>query len=85
MVKTLGSELVFITSDADEDMRRYHFMHLLGDIAAYNEKGFTIQSEEIEEIFHDCLGYIDFLKSKNQTVDIDFLTILQYHLEKNIF
>lgn len=76
--------LDFIKSDAKKEMRCYRFMHLLGDIAAYNEKGFTIQSEAIERIFPDYLGYIDFLKSKDQSVDINFLTILRYHLEKNI-
>lgn len=84
MMKTLDTELVYITSDATIEMRRYRFMHLLGDIAAYNEKGFTFQSAEIEKIFPDYLGYIDFLKSKDQSVDIDFLTMLRYHLEKNI-
>lgn len=84
MMKTLDDKLATITSNADKRMRCYHFMHLLGDIAAYNEKGFTIQSAEIEKIFPDYLGYIDFLKSKDQSVDIDFLTMLHYHLKKNI-
>lgn len=59
-------------------------MHLLGDIAAYNEKGFTIQSEAIEKIFPEYLGYIDFLKSQGQIVDINFLIILQHNLENEI-
>ena len=84
MMERLDNELVFITSDADKMMRCYHFMHLLGDIAAYNEKGFTIQSEAIEKIFPDYIGYIDFLKSKDQTVDVNYLVILQYNLEKDI-
>lgn len=84
MMKTLDTELVYITSDAIIEMRRYRFMHLLGDIAAYNEKEFTIQSAEVEKIFPDYIGYIDFLKSKDQSVDSDFLTILHYHLKKNI-
>lgn len=84
MMERLDSELVFITSDADKMMRCYHFMHLLGDIAAYNDKGFTIQSEAIEKIFSDYLDYIDFLKSKDQIVDINFLILLQYNLEKDI-
>lgn len=84
MMEILDSELVFITSDADKTMRCYHFMHLLGDIAAYNEKGFTIQSEAIEKIFPDYIDYIDFLKSKDQTVDVNYLVILQYNLEKDI-
>ena len=84
MMERLDDEIVFIISDADKKMRCYHFMHLLGDIAAYNEKGFKIQSEPIKKFFPDYLDYIDFLKSKNQTVDINFFTVLQYHLEKNI-
>ena len=59
-------------------------MHLLCDIAAYNEKGFTIKSGAIEKIFPDYLVYIDFLKSKAQIVDINFLIILQYNLENEM-
>ena len=84
MMERLNRELVFITSDADKMMRCYHFMHLLGDIAAYNEKGFIIHNEAIEKIFPDYLDYIDFLKSKDQIVDINFLILLQYNLEKDI-
>lgn len=84
MIQRLDSELVFITSDAIKEMRCYRFMHLLGDIAAYNENGYKIPSEAIEKIFPDHLGYIEFLKSQDQTVDADFLTILQCNLEKNI-
>lgn len=84
MMESLDSELVFIGSSADKEIRYYHFMHLLGDIAAYNEKGFTIKSEAIEKIFPDYLGYIDFLKSKDQIVDTNFLIILQYNLENEM-
>lgn len=84
MVERLDSELVYIKSGADKKMRCYHFMHLLADIASYNEKGFKIQSDALEKIFPDYLGYIDFLKSKNYIADTSFLIILQYHLERNI-
>lgn len=84
MMERLDSELVFIKSDRDKKKRCYRFMHLLADIAAYNEKGFKIQSDALEKIFSDYLGYIEFLNSKKQIVDTNFLIILQYHLEKNI-
>ena len=84
MMERLGRELVFIKSDADKKIQCYRFMHLLGDITAYNEKGFTIKSEAIEKIFPDYLGYIDFLKSKDQIVGTNFLIILQYNLENEM-
>ena len=84
MMERLDCAPDFIRSDADKKIQCYRFMHLLGDIAAYNEKGFTVKSEAIEKIFPNYLGYIDFLKSKDQIVDINFLIILQYNLENEM-
>ena len=44
----------------------------------------TFKSGAIEKIFPDYLVYIDFLKSKAQIVDINFLIILQYNLENEM-
>lgn len=84
MMESLDRELAFIRSHADKKIRCYHFMHLLGDIAAYNEKEFTIKSEKIEKIFPDYLDYINFLKSEDQIVDVNFLIMLQYNLENEM-
>lgn len=84
MMERLDCAPDFIRFDADKKIQCYRFMHLLDDIVAYNEKGFTIKSGAIEKIFPDYLGYIDFLKSKDQIVDINFLIILQYNLENEM-
>lgn len=63
-------------------MKRYKLMHLLAEIAAYQEKGFSIPSEEIKQVFPDFEDAIKFLKSKDTVVDSHFLTILKFNFEK---
>lgn len=84
MMETFDNELAFITSDTNKEVRRYRFMHLLGDIAAYNEKGFSIQGKEVEAAFPDYWGFIEFLKTKDQVVDVDYLTILGREIRQYI-
>ena len=57
-------------------------MHLLAEIAAYQEKGFSIPSEKAEQVFPNFEDAIEFLKSKDKVVDFNFLTILKLNLEK---
>lgn len=84
MIKTFDNELAFIISDTNKETRCYRFMHLLGDIAAYNEKGFSIRKKEVEAAFPDYWSFIEFLKTKDQVVDVDYLTILGREIRQYI-
>lgn len=79
---TADSTVSFIQSNAVAEMKRYKLMHLLAEIAAYQEKGFSIPSEEIKQVFPDFEDAIKFLKSKDTVVDSHFLTILKFNFEK---
>jgi len=71
-----------IQSNTVAEMKRYNLMHLLAEIAAYQEKGFSIPSEKAEQVFPNFEDAIEFLKSKDNVVDFNFLTILKLNLEK---
>lgn len=71
-----------LVSNSTAEIKRYKLMHLLGDIAAYSDAGFSIPSEKVNGIFPDFKGFIEFLKSKDRTVDPDFLTIVNLHLKR---
>lgn len=81
---TLKNTIAIIESGYSYEMKRYHFMHLLGEIAAYREQGFSVSCEKVEEFFPDYSNYVEFLRTKDQVVDTDYITILDYHLRKNI-
>lgn len=71
-----------LVSNSVAETKRYKLMHLFGDIAAYSDAGFSIPSEKVNGIFPDFKGFIEFLKSRDKTVDPDFLTIVNFHLKR---
>lgn len=81
---TLKNTIAIIDSKYNCEMKRYHFMHLLGEMAAYKEQGFSVSCEKVGKFFPDYSGFIEFLRTKDQIVDTDYLTILDYHLRRNI-
>lgn len=70
-----------LASNSIAETKRYKLMHLFGDIAAYGEVGFSIPSEKVNSIFPDFTEFIEFLKSKDKTVDADFLTTVNFGLK----